>query len=192
MLPIALELVKFAPMIAGMLGGSKAEDVAAKVVNVAQAVTGQATPDSALAAIQANPDLAMQFQTKVVESHVELANIAMQQEKNELDAARGNAADINATMQAEAKADHWPTYTWRPAIGFAFAFNLVMSSVIILGVFIAQVFALPGADKAIAAMPATLGALAAISGLATPILGIASWFRGKMQADPAIPTDNRG
>ena len=29
-------------------------------------------------------------------------------------------------------------------------------------------------------------------GLAIPILGIASYFRGRMQADPALPTVNRG
>lgn len=56
----------------------------------------------------------------------------------------------------------------------------------------AHLFNAPGADKAIAALPTALGSLAAICGLATPVLGIASYFRGKMQADPRIPTDNRG
>lgn len=40
---------------------------------------------------------------------------------------------------------------------------------------------------------AMLGAMAMLlTGVAAPILGVASYWRGKMQADPAIPTLNRG
>ncbi|MGF6781128.1 hypothetical protein [Paraburkholderia sp. GAS334] len=41
-------------------------------------------------------------------------------------------------------------------------------------------------------LPGMLGAEAAVMGTMAPVLGIASYFRGKMQANPAIPTDNRG
>jgi hypothetical protein len=34
--------------------------------------------------------------------------------------------------------------------------------------------------------------VAGIIAVVSPILGIASWYRGKMQADPSIPTNNRG
>lgn len=37
-----------------------------------------------------------------------------------------------------------------------------------------------------------LAGVVGIIGVVSPILGIASWFRGRMQADPAIPTINRG
>ncbi|WP_249278698.1 hypothetical protein [Burkholderia multivorans] len=76
LLPIALALTQFAPMIAGWLGGPKAEDVATKVVNVAQAITGQSAPDAALAAIQADPNLALQFQKAVLDQQVQLAQMA--------------------------------------------------------------------------------------------------------------------
>lgn len=76
LIPIAMALAQFAPMIAGWLGGSKAEDVATKVVNVAQSITGQSAPDSALAAIQADPNLAMQFQKAVLDQQVQLAQAA--------------------------------------------------------------------------------------------------------------------
>ncbi|HEF4751909.1 hypothetical protein KTF24_13790 [Burkholderia multivorans] len=76
LLPIALALTQFAPMIAGWLGGPKAEDVATKVVNVAQSITGQSAPDAALAAIQADPNLAMQFQKAVLDQQVQLAQAA--------------------------------------------------------------------------------------------------------------------
>jgi hypothetical protein len=37
-----------------------------------------------------------------------------------------------------------------------------------------------------------IGAMSALIGVTMPVLGIASYFRGKMQADPSVPTDNRG
>lgn len=192
LIPIAMALAQFAPMIAGWLGGSKAEEVAGKVVGIAQAVTGQAAPDAALAAIQADPNLSMQFQKAVLDQQAHLAEIAADVTKAELAADQASTSAVNATMQEEAKADHWPTYSWRPFVGFCFGFNLVLATIMVAGVFAAQVFNAPGADKAIAALPAALGSLSVICGLAAPILGISSYFRGKMQADPRVPTDNRG
>lgn len=178
---IAMGLSQFVPQIVKWIAGDKAGTVAAKVVAIAQQVTGQPTGDAALAALKADPNLVLQYREAVLAQEVDFEKLAVQ-----------NAEDINKTMQAEAAANHWPTYTWRPWIGFSFGLNLTLASLLVVGVFAAQVFGAAGADKAIAALPGALGALAAINGLATPILGIASWFRGKMQADPTIPTDNRG
>ena len=81
---------------------------------------------------------------------------------------------VNATIRAEAAAEHWPTYTWRPFIGFVFGF------------YVASMFILPLFGVAPVPLSAditlTIGA----------ILGVASFFRGKAQADPNIPTINRG
>jgi hypothetical protein len=77
-----MALAQFAPMIAGWLGGSRAEDVATKVVGVAQAVTGQSAPDAALAALQADPNLALQFQKAVLEQQAQLAQINAQRAAN--------------------------------------------------------------------------------------------------------------
>lgn len=179
---IAMGLAEFVPQIAKwMTGSDKAADVAQKAVDIAKTVTGKDSPGEALATLQADPALVLQYREAVLAQATQFEQLAVQ-----------NASDINKTMQAEAASEHWPTYGWRPAIGFVFAFNLAVSAVLVLVVFIAQVCGASGADKAIAALPQTLGALAAISALATPILGVASWFRGKMQADPAIPTINRG
>lgn len=192
LLPIAMALAQFAPMIAGMLGGEKAEAVAGKVVDIAQTVTGAASPGDALHVIRQNPELAMAFQTKVVESHVEFAKIEADVEKARIAAQGENMASVNKTMQAEASASHWPTYSWRPSIGFAMAFNLVAGALIVVGVFLAQVFNADGASAAVAALPAALGALTALNAMAAPVLGIASYWRGKMQASPDVPSDNRG
>jgi hypothetical protein len=92
-----------------------------------------------------------------------------------------NFSDVNKTMQVEATAEHWPTYSWRPAIGFAVAFNLVSASLV---VFIAYIFK----PDLVQAVPGMLAAQAGLNAVAMPVLGIASYFRGKAQADPAVPT----
>lgn len=105
--------------------------------------------------------------------------------------AVANAADVNKSMQAEAAAEHWPTYSWRPAIGFAVALNVLMTSVTVALAYVMVIFM--ARDPAVLSyLPAMLGAMAALVGVVAPILGIASWFRGKAQAKPDLPTVNKG
>ncbi len=85
-----------------------------------------------------------------------------------------NIESVNKTMQSEAAAEHWPTYTWRPFIGLIFGFYIA-------SMFILPLFGVKPVEMS-ADLVLTIGA----------ILGVASWFRGKMQADPNIPTVNRG
>jgi hypothetical protein len=174
LIPIAMALAQFAPMIAGWLGGSKAEDVAGKVVGIAQAVTGQSAPDAALAALQADPALSLQFQQAILAQQAQLALISADVTKAELAADTAITQAVNTTMQVEAKGDHWPSYSWRPFIGFTF--GLYIMSLFMLPLFHVQPITL-SAD-----MTLTIGA----------ILGVASFFRGKAQADPRVSIDNRG
>ncbi|KVP11955.1 hypothetical protein WJ85_17130 [Burkholderia ubonensis] len=195
MIPIALALAELAgnlaPTIAGWLGGSKAEDVATKVVDVAKAVTGQPTGDASLAAIQADPNLAMQFQKAMMDMQVELSRIDAEVTKAELAADQANTAAVNQTMQVEAKADHWPTYSWRPFVGFCFGVLGLISGLTVAAAYLGVMF-LRADPKVLTDIPGMLGAEAAVMATMAPVLGIASYFRGKMQANPAIPTDNRG
>jgi hypothetical protein len=165
LIPIAMALAQFAPMIAGWLGGSKAQDVASKVVGIAQTVTGQSAPDAALAAIQADPNLSMQFQKAILDQQAHLADVA---------------AAVNQTMQTEAKADHWPTYSWRPFVGFCFGIAWLGDYLLIP--------VLRGWWPAIPQPSIPPEAWVAIGG----VLGVASFFRGKMQSDPRVQSDNRG
>ena len=107
---IALGLAQFAPMIAGWLGGSKAQDVATKVVSVAESVTGQKGND-ALAAIQADPNLAVQFQTKVFEQQITLAQIAADVQKSEtaadLTKVQADVADRDSARKREESVRDW-------------------------------------------------------------------------------------
>ena len=178
---IAMSLATFVPQIAKWITGSdKAEQVAQQAVDIAQTITGKTTGDDALQVLQADPALVLQFRKAVLDQAVSFEQLAVQ-----------NAADINATMRAETAAEHWPSYSWRPSIGFAVAFDLVMAAIIVISAFVGVMFF--GVDpQVLSYIPAVLAALTGLVAVASPILGIASWFRGKAQADPAIPTINRG
>lgn len=102
-----------------------------------------------------------------------------------------NAQDINKTMQAEAASEHWPTYSWRPSIGFAIAINVVLTTLTVMVAYIGVMFFGQKPDV-LSYIPAMIGAMAALLAAPSGIVGVASWFRGKMQADPSVPTVNRG
>lgn len=72
LIPIAMQLAQFAPSIIKLLSGSdKAEEVAGKVVEVAQAMTGTSTPQAAVAAMQADPQKMLDFQLAVSAQQME-------------------------------------------------------------------------------------------------------------------------
>lgn len=102
-----------------------------------------------------------------------------------------NASDINVTMVAESSSEHWPTYSWRPAIGFAIAINVVLTTLTVGIAYLGIMFG--GRDPAILAhIPGMIGSMAALLAAPSGIVGVASYFRGKAQADPRIATDARG
>lgn len=178
---IAMGLSQFVPQLVKWISGSdKAEKVAQKAVDIAQQVTGTASGDAALKALQADPNLVLQYRQAVLAQELDFEKLAVQ-----------NASDINKTMQAEAAAEHWPTYSWRPFIGFCFGL-LAMVGGITAGAAYVGVMFVGVKPEVLSYLPAMLGAEAAVMATMAPILGVASWFRGKMQADPDVPTINRG
>lgn len=100
---IALGLARFAPSIMRYLGaGDASVDVAQKVVDVAQTVTGTQTPQEALAALQQNAELAHQFNLAVLASDKELeqAYLADRQDARKRDIAFINAGRTNKRADA--------------------------------------------------------------------------------------------
>lgn len=95
------------------------------------------------------------------------------------------AEAVNKTMQSEAIAEKWPQYSWRPFIGFAFGFNLIQVSLTASVCYIAAIFF--GKADYLVRLPKFITAITALNATTMPILGVAAWFRGKMQADPNIP-----
>jgi len=186
---ISESIAKFAPLLGRALAGpagAAAGDIVAAALGVSN------TPDAVQQALATNPDAAVKLRQIETDETVQLRQLVVTAEANRLAAETAQIQSINTTMQSEGQSAHWPTYSWRPAIGFAVALNTLASSVLVLGVFGAVVVGSAQAAAAVGQLPLVLGALAAISGTVLPILGIASYFRGKMQADPAVPSDNRG
>jgi hypothetical protein len=129
-----------------------------------------ASPDEVSAALATNPDAAVKLKQIEKERQVELQGLAVQHAQHAIAAETASIQAVNQTMQAEAKAEHWPTYSWRPFCGFVFG-------VTFFGVY----FVLPLAKVPVPTVP--FEAWVALGS----ILGVASWFRGKAQADPVNP-----
>lgn len=173
---IAFALAQFAPAaLKWMAGSDKAADVASKVIDIATAVTGKPDGQAALEELKVNPAAVLEFRKAVLDQEVELEKLA-----------KGNADAINATMQAEAGAEHWPSYGWRPAIGFSVAYNIVFTTTVV-GIAFTGVILFARDPKLLEHIPAMIFAMTGLIGMAMPVLGIASWFRGKAAADPSIP-----
>jgi hypothetical protein len=183
---IATTVGKAAPLLGTLLGGPAGAAVGGMI---ASALGTGANPEEVSQAL-ASPDSLVKLREIEATRQGRLQELATDQAKAELAAAAQNAGDINKTMQAEAVAEHWPTYGWRPAIGFSVALAVLLS---VLTVFVAYGAALfYGHAEGLAQLPGILAAIAGIIAVVSPILGIASWFRGRMQADPEIATINKG
>jgi hypothetical protein len=110
---IALGLAQFLPGIIRWLTGddkSKVAAVAERVVSVAKDVTHCDGGDAALAAVKADPALALQLQQAWMAHALALA----QDETRQL-------AEINATMRAEVASSDGYVRRWRPTFGYAVA-----------------------------------------------------------------------
>jgi hypothetical protein len=156
---------------AGMVAGAALRAVSSAVLGHQDGTTDQVTQ-----AIQAglSPDAIAALQKADNDFKVSMAQIAAETEQASIKAGSDAIGDVNVTMQSESKSDHWPSYTWRPFIGFTFGLYII--SLFVLPLFHVQPVSL-STDLTL-----TIGA----------VLGVASFFRGKMQADPRVQADNRG
>jgi roadblock/LC7 domain-containing protein len=184
---IAASVAKAAPLLGTLLGGPAGGAIGGLI---ASALGTEPTPSAVSQALQTNPDAAVKLAQIEADQRVKLQELATDQAKAEIAAAAQAAGDVNKTMQAEAASEHWPTYGWRPAIGFAVALAVVLSVLTVFAAYGAAI--IYNRAEGLAQLPGILAAVAGIIAVVSPILGIASWYRGKMQADPNISTVNRG
>lgn len=172
---VAGAVAKSAPMLGGLLFGPPGAAVGAVGAMIASALGVGGTPDEVSQALATNPDAAVKIKEIEKSRQVELQALTVQVITAQLAAESAAIQAVNATMQAEVKAEHWPTYSWRPFCGFVFG-------VTFFGVY----FVLPLVNVPVPVVPfeawTALGA----------ILGVASWFRGKAQADPQNPMQPKG
>lgn len=166
--------------LGGPLGGAAATFIGSKLG------LSQATVDNVTSILSGmDPAKLAEYKKEDEEFQAKMAQMGYDQiyrlEQLNQQAAISMSSDVNKTMQSEAASEHWPTYSWRPAIGFAVAWNLVSASLV---VFIAYMFK----TDLVPQLPGMLTAQAGLNAVAMPVLGIASYFRGKAQADPNVPT----
>lgn len=64
--PLAMALAEFAPLIARWIGGEKSEKVAQQIVDSAKKITGESDPAKILQSMKADPKLVAQFQHAVL------------------------------------------------------------------------------------------------------------------------------
>jgi len=168
---IAKSVASFAPLLGDLLPIPGA-GIAGKMI--AQALGVVATPDAVAAAMKVDPEAGVKL------ARIEADNRAQLQGQL-LAAETSRIAAINETMRTEAKAEHWPQYSWRPFWGFisGAAFFVVCVLVCVL----AYRAVLGGNPAALSMMPQIIGAFATLFAIPGGILGVASWHRGQQKRD---------
>lgn len=182
---IAGKVGAVAPLLGTLLGGP----AGGAIGGVIASALGTGNTPSEVAQALANPDALVRLREVEAARATRLAELATEQASAELAAVTQNAGDINATMRAEASAERWPQYTWRPAIGFAVALAVVLSVVTVFVAYGAAV--LLGRPEGLQHLPGILAAVAGIITVVSPILGIASWFRGRQKVESVTGGEHR-
>lgn len=169
---IAPVLGRVAPILGTLIGGPAGPILGTLLGGV---LGTDSTPSAIDAAIAADPGAALKLAQFESDNRVKLQQMAFTHADNVIAAETAQIQAVNATMQAETKAEHWWSSGWRPYCGFVFGTTF-------FGVY----FVLPLMKLPVPSIPfeawAALGA----------VLGVASWFRGKAQADPTNPAPVRG
>lgn len=95
---------KYAPDIIRYFKGDNAADVAGKVIDIAQTVTGAKTPEEASAALALDPSLQVQFQTAVMTNETELQRMYLADRQNararDVEFIKGNRYNWRADVLA--------------------------------------------------------------------------------------------
>ncbi len=158
---------------------------------IASALGTEATPDAVANAVKNNPDAALKLQELNNQHEQAMKQLEITSEQNQLSALSAQSDSVNKTMQAEAASEHFPTYAWRPYVGFVVGTIGLMMALTVMVAYVGVMFFDVKVDV-LSYIPQMLAAMSGILLTLTPIVGIASYYRGKMQADPNIPTVNRG
>lgn len=105
----------------------------------------------AAAAFKADPTKVIEFETAIAQATIQFQQSAI--------------TAVNATMQAEAKSEHWMQWAWRPTFGFT-ACAVLVNNYILLPYF-----------KPLGVIPIEVPSEVWIMVMA--VLGVAAWTRGQ-------------
>lgn len=170
---IAQTIGKVAPTIGGLLGGNLGASVGGLI---SEALGVDNTPEAVITALNKNPDSLLKLKELESSERIKLKELDKEERKDEFLFEENTTEVVNETMREEGKSEHWVQYTWRPFIGFCVGISLLGGVVIAIAAYVGLLL---GKPEGMATLPAILGALAGINTTALPILGIASYFRGK-------------
>lgn len=161
-----------APILGTLVGGPAGGAIGAMI---ASGLGCGNTPDDVKVALATNPDAAVKLAQIEKDRQVDLQQLLMQATQNQLIADTASIAAVNQTMQAETKAEHWASWLWRPFMGF-------VTGIMVFGCY----FVLPLLKIPAPVIPSEVWLFLG------SVLGVASFFRGKAQADPANPASVHG
>jgi hypothetical protein len=169
---VAPILGKVAPILGTLVGGPAGLALGTLVGSV---LGTDATPDAITNAIATDPTAALKLAQFESDNKVKLQAMMLAHADNLVAAETAQIQAVNVTMQAEARSEHWWSSGWRPFVGFVFG-------TMFLGVY----FVLP-----LMKIPPPVVPTEAWMAIGA-VLGVASWFRGKAQADPNNAAQVRG
>jgi hypothetical protein len=188
---LVMGLACVVPSVLQWLGHGNAAASAGKIIDITRQVSGETQGEAAVAAVRQNPALALQLQQEINRYQEVLLQLKNEENINSLEAETETTTAVNRTMEAESQSERWPAYSWRPFIGFCFGITALFSAATVAVCYLGVMF-FQADGKVLGALPGLIGAEAGIMATMSPVLGIASWFRGKMQVSPDMNSDSRG
>ena len=114
-----------APLLGTVLGGPAGGAIGTVVGNMLGAEDAE-NPEKIMAAIQADPEAAKKLIEFQMQQQVKLQELALAKAQAESEERITAIREVNLTMRAEAKSEHWPQWSWRPFNGFMFPLAVVL------------------------------------------------------------------
>jgi hypothetical protein len=163
-----------APILGTLLGGPGGAAVGALI---ASALGAGNTPDEVSQALVTNPDAAVKLKEIESRRQVDLQTLLVQAEGNRLSADTAAIQAVNATMQAEAKSEHWLQWSWRPLNGYALAIGSLATVFAVL--YLSYIAVVMKDANALLTIPTIVTSITMALGVPGAVCGVTAWFRGK-------------
>lgn len=113
-----------APLLGTALGGPAGGAIGVIVGNLL-GVEEADNPEKIMAAIQVDPKAAAKLMQLQIEQKTRLEELVLAKAQAESQERINHITQVNLTMRAEAKSEHWPQWSWRPFNGFMFPLTMI-------------------------------------------------------------------
>lgn len=178
---IGATIKKGAPLLANVLTGNIPGAIGTVAGWIGDALGVEPTPDAIGQALKTDPQAAIKLAEIEAKRQTDLATLTTQVDVAEIDADKSQISEVNNTMRAEGASEHWPQWSWRPAIGFSFALGFLACVLFVCA--LAWKAVMGGKPDAIGMIPTLVSAFAALFAIPGAILGVAAHHRGKMKRE---------